>query len=887
MLATVPRPQTSKTCGLTSGGGEAVVARRLLEREHDLGRLRTALDAAREGRGRVVLVSGEAGIGKSQLVGAFVDELGPDVRRVVCDDLATPRPLGPFLDLARHASPEFREALDDGDVLSAFRDELRRGIPPRVVIIEDVHWIDEASIDVLTYTSRRIADVAALVVLTFRSDEVTADHPLTRLLGRIPPKVAVRVALQPLTSEAITTLAAGDDELGARIAAASGGNPFLATELLAAQAEDDDGSVPASIRDAVLGRHATLPAETQSLLDVLSVVPGRAEFPLLARCHDDWMAAATPAEQRGIVEVDGSALQFRHELAREAVRDRLSTIERRALHERVLAALRELGVEDVSRLVHHADGAGDEATILELAPAAARAAAARSSHREAVAHYVRLAPYRDRIDDEELATLFEEYAHECYLLARGIQARWGHERALEIRERHGDDVGIARNLRALAFLAWWFMEVDQAEELIARAQAAIETAGDSHAARVERARVLATTSRLAMFRDDWDTVEDAGGRAIELAAELGETAIRVSAMNNVGVGRYTALGKGPGTLQEALELALANDLPEEAGRLYINLAYSAQAQRDHELWGDACTAGIAHITEHELFWAIADMYALQARLHLDHGEWAQAAERLDEIPQHESAGASHVEVDTRARLLSRQGEAGADDLVAASLALAQQGDEPYRLGPAAVTVAEHAWLTGRLDEVADVIATIYELIHPAGYAWLSGAVGVWHQRAGGDVGSTAGMRAPYRLLLDGDPLGAAAAFEALGMPYERADALASTGEEEHMLAALEILDQLGAAPLAALVRKRLRDAGATAVPRGPNRSTRANPANLTPRQVDVAELVAEGLTNADIADRLVVSRRTVDHHVSAVLSKLGVASRQEVAEALAAAGAAD
>jgi DNA-binding NarL/FixJ family response regulator len=124
---------------------------------------------------------------------------------------------------------------------------------------------------------------------------------------------------------------------------------------------------------------------------------------------------------------------------------------------------------------------------------------------------------------------------------------------------------------------------------------------------------------------------------------------------------------------------------------------------------------------------------------------------------------------------------------------------------------------------------------------------------------------------------AAAAWEGIGCPYERATALYDSDDEGDLLAALETLDELGAVPAAKLIRRKLQSLGIRRIPRGPRRATRANPAGLTPRQVEVLDLIVNGLTNAEIADELFVSPKTVDHHVSAILAKLDVGSRREAA----------
>ena len=221
----------------------------LLERDG----LLDVLDEARAStatRGAVVLVAGEAGIGKTELVRAFAERAAAAGARVAwsrCDDLAVPRALGAVHDLALHGAPALREALRAGrraESLDAVREELARE-SPTVWIVEDVHWADGATLDVISYLGRRIEDLPALVVLTFRDDELGADHGLRRVLGGLPPTAVRRVHVPPLSRDAVATLA------GARaddLYAVTGGNAFFVTEALAAGSDEP----PPSVRDAVL-----------------------------------------------------------------------------------------------------------------------------------------------------------------------------------------------------------------------------------------------------------------------------------------------------------------------------------------------------------------------------------------------------------------------------------------------------------------------------------------------------------------------------------------------------------------------------------------------------------------------------------------------------------
>ena len=256
---------------------------RLLERESALADLGAALAAAVNGRGRVALISGEAGIGKTSVVRTFLAGLDTGVRVLegACDDLLTPRPFGPVHDLSRSARPALARALAEEaaqSIFTALLDELTDGAArpidgsaATVLVVEDVHWADDASLDALAFVARRIEGLRALLVLTYRDDEVPVVSLLQRVLGGLRAPVALRIQLGPLSARAVTQLA-GDPGAGLRVFASTGGNPFFVTELLAAEQE----GLPASVSQAVLARVARLPEPTRALLDLIAVVPARA-----------------------------------------------------------------------------------------------------------------------------------------------------------------------------------------------------------------------------------------------------------------------------------------------------------------------------------------------------------------------------------------------------------------------------------------------------------------------------------------------------------------------------------------------------------------------------------------------------------------------------------
>ncbi|HEU4806734.1 MAG TPA: AAA family ATPase, partial [Homoserinimonas sp.] len=219
----------------------------LFEREHLLACLDEELAAALAGSGRLVLVTGEAGIGKTALVSAFRQERSGDVRFLwgQCDPVTAPSPLAPIREIATELSDDYEELLstDADSFLLATRFASLATDRPTVLVLEDLHWADGATLDLLVYLGRRLTDTPLLVVVTFRSDEVTARHPLQGALGRLAGSPQRRVPVPPLTLAAVTELAAGSDTDAERLLQVTGGNAFYVTEALAAGLEQIPGTV--------------------------------------------------------------------------------------------------------------------------------------------------------------------------------------------------------------------------------------------------------------------------------------------------------------------------------------------------------------------------------------------------------------------------------------------------------------------------------------------------------------------------------------------------------------------------------------------------------------------------------------------------------------------
>jgi DNA-binding CsgD family transcriptional regulator/tetratricopeptide (TPR) repeat protein len=864
----------------------------MLERDAELAALAHAAREAADRHGSVVLVKGEAGIGKSSLVEALRSHLPAEGRMLVgyCDDLATPRTLGPFRDLVGSVGTELSHAVMDGSerdrVLTALRTELTWPDHPTVLVIEDVHWADDATLDALRYLIRRIADLPAVLILTYRDDELNREHPLHGLLGQASRSDHVRhLPLRRLSQQAVRQLSAGSSVDAHDLFELTSGNPFFVHELLvSAQGE----RVPPTIADAVLARVRSLDPSVQDVLEQLAVVPSVLDrwlvdvlVPGAGQGGEGTVAALAAAEERGLLSVSTRKIAFRHELTRRAVADAVPAARLMALNQRVLDALIDHDGSDVSRIVHHAAQAGDQDAIIQYGPVAGRDAAGAGAHREAVAHFGLVLEHQDRFAPGERAELLAQYAIECYTIGAIDKAVGAGQRAVEESRSLDDPCPLGSSLRWLSRIWWMAGNRANAEQAGQEAISVLERAGDSRLL----ALALSNESQLCMLAHRLAESVEYGERAATLARETGDAAVMAHALTNIGISRWL-LGDPAGQplLDEALRVALEAGDVEDACRAYVGLVWNLLNWVRLDEAERYLTAAMKLAEDTEFFGILSYMQAARARLDFARGSWDEAV-RDAEAAVDAFLPARCPALIVLGRVHARRGQPQASRLLSSAWKLAVQIDELQRLGPAAAARAEDAWLRGDHARALDIAAPVYTEARRLGDRAHQAELGYWLAKAGQPA--EAASDHPYALQAAGRWREAAELWQAAGCPYEHAAALAESPEPGDLLASLEILDELGATPLAALVRGRLRALGTTRIPRGPRGETRVNPAGLTTRQVEVLRLLGMGYTNAQIASQLVVSVRTVDSHVAAVLAKLGAASRREAAASAAQLGVLD
>ena len=832
----------------------------LLERHTQLAELEAARRDAAAGRGSLVLVTGEAGVGKTALVEEFAEHLDTSVLWGLCDDLMTPRPLGPFRDMFA----DLDSRIDPDTFLDTVLEGLNGAREPTVAVVEDAHWADQASLDTIRFLGRRIGRMRALLIVTYRADEVSADHPLRSAVGAVPSADIRRVRLAVLSEDAVATLARNSGHDAARLYALTGGNPFYVTESLA----DPGSSVPLPVQDAVVARVGRLGDVARSCAELVSAVPGAAESWLLDACGV--ASGLDEAVRCGVLRLDRGVVTFSHELVRRAVEQRLSEAARENVNGRVLDALAVRGA-DPARMTHHAVRARRVEAVVQYAPRAAQRAAAVGADLEAFEHYMLALDHAEAYTAEELMELLEAGARSGYMSARFDEAYLPAARAIELcQSSGGQPVRLGRLLCLLSEIEWSRGRGLGAHSAVDQAVAALE--GEPTGTE-QLVNAYSMKSKLSMLDIRPESAIAWGEKAIALAKGHGSEP-PADLLVTIGSARLQRSGDKAEILADALRIALERPDHRAAARAYINLADELTF---HMRYDDArlyIEDGLAFLDRHDLLAAIHHLRAVRARWHLDQGRWSEAERDAKQATGLDNTSRALAEL-VVGLSRTRRGESSAAATLEHVARRADTSAEAQLLVPVSLARAELAWLAGDHAGVMTALKPRLDTILDSGMSRWLGEAALWQHRVGYLDATPDDAAAPYALQIAGRHRQAAACWAELGLRYHAADALAEAYEPELLLEALAMLDRLGAAPRAAMVRHRLTELGVGSVPRGPHEATRASPAGLTRRQTEVLRLLAYSLTYRAIADRLHISIKTVDHHVTAIRTKLGVGSRQE------------
>ncbi|MEO6710897.1 MAG: helix-turn-helix transcriptional regulator, partial [Planctomycetota bacterium] len=488
------------------------------------------------------------------------------------------------------------------------------------LVLEDIHWADEATLDVLSLLARRIEPIPALIIATYRDDELGRTHPLKMLLGEFRnTRSTRRLKVEALSLDAVAALALPFGVDGEALYRATSGNSFFVTEALA----QASGGIPATVRDAVLARVARLDTAATTLLEAVAIAPAQTELWLLDALVPGGVDALEQCLSSGMLEAVPNAVAFRHELARIAVEESLPPNRRAALHRRALRALEAppSGSADLARLAHHAEAAGDTAAVVKFAPAAAEHAAGIGAHREAAAQFARALRFADDLPADIRATLLERRSYECYLTDLSDDAVTSLQRAIECRRELGDTLGEGAALSSLSRRLWCSGRIEEAESVGWKALRLLENLPPGR----ELGLVYSNLSQLSMNAEDFDATVLWGTRALELAEKLGDSAIVAHSLNNIGTMQLLAgMPAGLEKLERSLALAESANLEEHLGRVFVNVGLAITRTRAYQFapWLDR---GVDYCADRGLErWGIY-VVAYRARFLLDRGNWDEAA----------------------------------------------------------------------------------------------------------------------------------------------------------------------------------------------------------------------------------------------------------------------
>ena len=937
----------------------------LIGREREGNRLRAALQDAADGRGGLLLLSGEAGVGKTRLA---EDALGGGTPRLV-RGAATPAgsPYGPvvgaFREYLRSAPggldgcgplrshlavllPELGEArasADRGTLVEAIRCGLARMVAdrPAAVLLDDLQWSDEATIELLAALATALRELPLLVVAAYRSDELTRSHPLRRLRHDLRrDRALVEIELEPFdeaqTGQRIAELAGASPSprLARLVHDRTGGTPFFVEELTAALLQsgrltpgatglelslDDDVPLPATVRDAVLVRVAPLSDEARSAAETAAV----------AGAHVDLGLVAGLAGEAGIGELLACGLlvenargvaAFRHPLVRDAVYEDVPWLRRRALHRAIAGELQTTG--------------GDSGEVAGHWLAARDSAQALQALRQAIADRLAVHAYRDgtRLGRQafeiwpegeqgaERLTALEQHARCAELAGDLTEAARAQRDVVAARRASGAGRALADAERRMASI--YDLQGDRERALVARRVAAEAFAANELPGEAAAERLVIAGYLQAAGQHDEATATAVMAREEAVRAERPDLQARSMGLEGVARVKGGAFDAGIATIQEGLSLALERQLTPVAAEVYQRLGTAKEIAGDYTGARDALgtALGLCDASADGLKHTCVSCMAYVLR---ELGEWDQAHELSTELIAPDAAPHDTLVVDGVLGAIEVWRGHGARGLAPLTRCL----ETATRLNVVSMqcdSAAALAWLAAhegdarRAEEHCRIVLERWERSQDHHYAvwglrwaagWLAGNGRLALARACTEALSSITASAGHAdamaalacaiaetALAEGDADAAASQFAraaelhaGLNIPFERAQvlvraaaALAATGERD---AALDQLAEayrtamaLGARPLAAEAASAVAALGASVTDHlGRRAAAEHETAGLSRREVEVVRLVAQGLTNREIAARLVLSTRTVDMHVRNILSKLQSRTRTEAA----------
>ncbi|MDZ5619453.1 BTAD domain-containing putative transcriptional regulator [Nocardioides bizhenqiangii] len=805
--ATEPRPAERWTGASVSGAStsaEAHAARslaqghmELMEREHERALLTEAIAAAARGEGSGIAVAGDAGTGKSTLVQVACAD-GPRLRllRSGCDPLSTPRPLGPLRDLAVDAGFSAVVSEDDvllpqvcEDVLAALSTE------PTVLVVEDLHWVDAATAQVLRFVARRIRSLPLALLVTYREHEIGPRHPARQLLGDMASHERLSsIGLAPLSVDGVRRLVDGTSLDAQQVHALTGGNQFFVTEI----AKDPDRPLPRTVRDAVLARTADVTAEDFEVLQLLATSPDRLDDRVLPALELD-LSALTRLEDTGLLTHARGGLAYRHELARQAIESTIPAGAGPGLHLRVVEGLERAGVQEPAVLTHHAVAARDSERARRYACAAAEEACRKGAHGEAVAFFQVALDHVADDDVAERAALLQRLSFEQYLTDRLGDAIDTVRATIPLWREVGDDAGVAAAHERTGMYEYYAAHRTEAEELVDRAAGLAEGTG----AVVVESSARATRGFLAYLRSELDLATACASEAAEIADRTGGEFLRTRArmvelLASLATGDETARGD----LEQLIRDARTEHWDELASTGYSQIVSIDVENRRFDKAAAVLEVSMPFAEERDIPICNHWQTSVRARVRHARGDWEAALADVREALGREGMAVAKLWPNLLLALTSlrRHGTPDPSALDAAWL-LMRSIDEPIRRLSFYSGLAEIMWTTGTVDQrvVRDAPAELAAVAGTPGTEWATGELAAWLRRLGIPAEHGA-LASPYATAAEGRIDEAAGWWAENREPFTEAMVLADSTEPRHRERAVRLLEELGAHATAARVR---------------------------------------------------------------------------------------
>ena len=831
---------------------------RLVERNDELAVLTAALGDL--GGGRLMLLEGEAGSGKSELLRAALADAPADLVVLVgsCEPLDIPAAFSPLFELLSELPDELTDQIRAGSnglaVYSAVLDLLRSR--RTLLVIDDAQWADPATVELLRYVGRRITDTPSVLVIAFRTD---GNEDIAELIGELGAR-ATRIELGALSIEGVRELTKGSGLDADTVLHRTGGNPFFVSEV----ARHPNDEVPTTVGEAVASRLRQLSIGTQHLVEMIALCPDGLDVDVAVGLGSEASAHIDAACERKLLVVDGDRVRFRHELIRSGIALAIPPLRRRDIHRQLATALepRAITRRDISHLSFHFAESGDGRRSIDYSMLAATDAIGADAHRTAADNLGRALDHRELMSDDELDGALDLAATEFLHVGRFEEAIRAAEDRLEIA---GDDAHRAAVLAQLSFCWTRFGGCVQGRDLAEQSLRLMPPSNPGASALAQR--VLGSA---AVDGGEWDAALAHFRTSIEQAIAAGDAELRTQAMNTAGLVLHI-LGDSDGLelMQDAYHFAVEHELFDAAAGALNNVACalsSAFRLADARIWFER---GVDLCASRQLdSWHMSLLSALalaELRAGNTDGARSHLASRLPGRCSHSSAAEARG---VRLRIDMRSTGAAGGTLELAFADLDSTSTVHWDRVDLLAQVAEAAWLgvcePGRAYER---LTAAYATTGFLDDSWACGQAAFWAIRLGHDLppGSPAG---PFGLEARGEIEQAAVAWDDLGCPYEAALTRARIADPP-IADIATVLTDLGAPASLAAVRRDLRARGVDV------RSERDHPSGLTPRQLDVLGLLGDGLSNAQIAERLFISQKTAGHHVSAILARTGVASRGE------------